>query len=88
MKYSIAHYQKIGTDYFINGGKLIITDSEYILKCFFKTVAKFNIEETTISKIPENLFYQGIRISDDKMGYNLYFFPKTASEIYKQLNIE
>ena len=35
-KYKIAHYQKSGSMWFINGGKFIITENEYIVKYVLK----------------------------------------------------
>lgn len=41
MKFSVAHYKKADSDWLVNGGKFIVTDSEYVLKGFLKTVARF-----------------------------------------------
>ena len=40
-KFKIAHYQKSGSMWFTNGGKLIITENEYIVKYLFQTVTNY-----------------------------------------------
>ena len=34
-KFKIAYYQKSGSMWFTNGGKLIVTENEYIVKYLF-----------------------------------------------------
>ena len=87
MKFSVAHYKKDDTDWFVNGGKLIVSDSEYVLKWFFKTVARFETHKTKLCKIPNNTFYIGGSISDGEESYELYFFSKTANELCRILKI-
>ncbi len=87
MKFSVAHYKKTDSDWLVNGGKLIVTDSEYVLKCFLKTVARFETHKTKFCKIPDNTFYKGVSISDGEKSYELYFFSKTANEVYHILKI-
>ena len=55
MKFSVAHYKKDDTDWFVNGGKLIVSDSEYVLKCFFKTVASFEAHKTKFCRTASEL---------------------------------
>ena len=88
MKFSVAHYKKDDTDWFVNGGKLIVSDSEYVLKCFFKTVASFEAHKTKFCRIPDNTFCKGVSISDGEKSYELYFFSKTANEVYRILKIQ
>ena len=88
MKFSVAHYKKADSDWLVNGGKLIVTDSEYVLKCFLKTVARFEADKTKLCKIPDNMLYKGISISDGEQSYELYFFSKTANEIYREVKIQ
>ena len=88
MKFSVAHYKKADSDWLVNGGKLIVTDSEYVLKCFLNTVARFEAHKTKLCKIPDNMSYKGISISDGEQSYELYFFSKTASEVYRILKIQ
>ena len=87
MKFSVAHYKKADSDWLVNGGKLIVTDSEYVLKCFLKTVARFEADKTKFRKIPDNTLYKGISISDGERSYELYFFSKTANELCQLLKI-
>ncbi len=87
MKFSVAHYKKDDSNWLVNGGKLIVNDSEYVLKCFLKTVARFEADKTKLCKIPDNTLYKGISISDGEQSYELYFFPKTANELCRKLKI-
>ncbi len=50
-----------------------MTDDKYILKYFFNTVAIFEADKTIIRKIPDEVFYKGISISDGNQEYFLYF---------------
>lgn len=88
MKFSVAHYKRSDSDWWVNGGKLIVTDSEYILKSFFKTVARFKTDNTKICKIHDSMLYKGISLSDGERSYELFFFSKTANEVYHILNIQ
>ena len=58
-KFKIAHYQKSGSMWFTNGGKLIITENEYIVKYLFQTVARFEIDKTLASRISANPINKG-----------------------------
>ena len=87
MKFTIAHYKRADSDWFVNGGKLIVEDGKYIVKCFFKTVAIFEAEKTFIRKIPNEMLYKGISISDGKKEYYLYFFKNVANKVYSRFKI-
>ena len=86
-KFKIAHYQKSGSMWFINGGKLIITENEYIVKYLFQTVAIFEIDKTLASRISANPINKGVRLTDGNKEIDLYFFKKTLEKIYKMLEI-
>ena len=83
----ITHYQKSGSMWFTNGGKLIITEREYIVKYLFQTVAKFEIDKTVASRLSANPINVGISLSDGVKSINLYFFKKTADKLYEKLKI-
>ena len=85
--YKITHYQKSGSMWFTNGGKLIITEREYIVKYLFQTVAKFEIDKTVASRLTANPINVGISLSDGVKSINLYFFKKTADKLYEKLKI-
>ena len=85
--YKITHYQKSGAMWFTNGGKLIITEREYIVKYLFQTVAKFEIDKTVASRLSANPINGGISLSDGVKSINLYFFKKTADKLYEKLKI-
>ena len=87
MKYGVAYYQKCGSDWMWNGCKLIVTESEYVLKCLFWTIETFPIEKTRACKIPNHFYYKGIKISDGTRAYHLYFYPRTAEKIYRQFRL-
>ena len=86
-KFKIAHYQKSGSMWFTNGGKLIITENEYIVKYLFQTVARFDIDKTIALRIPANPIKKGVRLTDGDKEIDLYFFKKTLEKIYKMLGI-
>ena len=84
-KYRIAHYYK--SFWYTNGGKLIITDEEYIVKYLFHTVARFQKDKTLAERIPNMALSKGLLLTDGKQSIRLYFFPKEAEQIYKLLKI-
>ena len=87
-KFKIAHYQKSGSMWVTNGGKLIVTENEYIVKYLFQTVARFEIDKTVASRCSDVvLLSRGIRLSDGVKEIDLYFFNKTAEKLYKIFNI-
>ena len=88
-KFKIAHYQKSGSMWFTNGGKLIVTENEYIVKYLFQTVARFEIDKTVASRCSDVVpLSQGIRLTDGIKEIDLYFFNKTAENLYKIFNIQ
>ena len=87
-KFKIAHYQKSGSMCFTNGGKLIFTENEYIVKYLFQTVSRFEIDKTVASRCSDVVpLSRGIRLSDGVKEIDLYFFNKTAEKLYKIFNI-
>ena len=89
-KYSLAYYQEKDSYWFVNGGRLFITDKEYIVKYTFKTVVRFDIDKTVKSALPPNPIYKGIRLTcygDSIDSIDLYFFKKTADKLYKKFNL-
>ena len=86
-KFKITYYQKSGSMWFVNGGRLIITENEYIVKYLFQTVARFEIDKTTVTRLLQNPISKGIFLSDGVKGIELYFFNKTANKLYNKLNI-
>ena len=83
-KFRIVHYQKSGSMWFTNGGKLIITENEYIVKYLFQTVVRFDIDKTIATQIPAIVpLSKGIRLSDGVKEIDLYFFNKTTEKLYK-----
>ena len=87
MKFPVAHYKKASSDWFVNGGKLIVADGKYTLKSFMKTVAVFEADQTIVRKIPDEMWYKGISMSDGQKEYNLYFFKNTADKVYARFRI-
>ena len=85
--YKITHYQKSGSMWFTNGGKLIITEREYIVKYLFQTVAKFEIDKTVASRLSANPINVGISLTDGINSIDLYFFKKTAEKLYDRFKI-
>jgi hypothetical protein len=68
-----------------NGGTLIITENEYIIKYLFFSVARYEINKTLASKI--SFVSKGINLNDGEKQINLYFFSKTADKVYQLLNL-
>ena len=87
MKFPVAHYKRADSDWFVNGGKLIVEDGKYTVKCFFKTIAIFEADKTVVRKIPDELFYKGVSILDGKKEYYLYFFKNVANKVYARFEI-
>ena len=85
--FKIAHYQKAGSMWFTNGGKLIITESEYIVRYLFQTVAKFEIDKTIASRLSANPINIGLSLNDGLKSIDLYFFKKTADKLYEKFKI-
>ena len=84
-KFRIAYYQK--SLWYTNGGTLIVTDEEYIVKYLFHTVARFRKDKTLAEQIPDMMFSKGLLLTDGNQSIRLYFFPKEAERIYKMLKI-
>ena len=84
-KYRIAHYYK--SFWYTNGGTLIVTDEEYVVKYLFHTVVRFRKDKTLAERIPDMVLSKGLLLTDGKQSIRLYFFPKEAEQIYKLLKI-
>jgi hypothetical protein len=79
-KYPISHYKKSGSSLFVNGGTLIITDSEYLVEYLNKEVVRFSLRDTVVTKVSPELLYEGIRLTHDCQSIDLYF-PKMGKTI-------
>ena len=84
-KFKVISYHKGNALMPTNGGTLIITASEYIIKYLFFTVARYEINKTVASKI--SFVSKGINLNDGEKEINLYFFSKTADKVYQLLNL-
>ena len=87
-KYKVAHYRKDGSNWFVNGGRLLVTERGFSLRNFFRTVAKFEKDMTTVRKVEDLNPYKGLRFSDGVQSFTIYFFPKVADELCQKLNVE
>ena len=85
-KFKVISYHKGNALMPTNGGTFIITGTEYIIKYFFITVAKYKIDNTIASKI--SFVSKGINLNDGEKQIDLYFFSKTAQKVYELLNLE
>ena len=85
-KFKVTSYHKSNALTSTNGGTLIITDTEYIIKYLFITVAKYKIDDTIASKI--SFVSKGLNLNDGEKQIDLYFFPKTAQKVYELLNLK
>ena len=87
MKFTIAHLKKADSKWFANGGRLVVTDDELIVKYFFKEIGRFSRGSAKVEKIRPAFGYQGVKISDNTAALELYFFPKTADSVYALFNL-
>ena len=85
-KFKVTSYHKSNALMPTNGGTLIITESEYIVKYLFITVARYKIDNTTASKI--SFVSKGINLNDGEKQIDLYFFSETAQKVYELLNLK
>ncbi len=85
-KFRLNSYLKSNALVPTNGGKLIITDNEYIIKYLFLTVARYKIDKTIVSGI--SFLSKGVRLNDGEKAIDLYFFSKTADKVYKLFNLK
>ena len=85
-EFKIAHYKKGGSMWFVNGGKLIITENTFTVKYLFRTVLSFDVDKTTVSRLSADI-YKGIRLSDGAKEIDIYFFKKAADKLYEIFGI-
>ena len=85
-KFKVTRYHKDNALTPTNGGTLIITENEYIIKYLFFTVARYEINKTLASKI--SFVSKGINLNDGEKQIDLYFFSKTAQKVYELLNLK
>ena len=85
VKFRIRYYHKGDAMMTVNGGAFIITDNEYVIKCFLKTVARYKIENTNVSRLTSTP--NALSLNDGEKQINLYFFSKTAGKVYETLGL-
>ena len=85
-KFKVISYHKGNALMPTNGGTLVVTDTEYIVKYLFITVARYKIDNTIASEI--SFISKGINLNDGEKQIDLYFYSKTAQEVYELLNIK
>ena len=85
MKFAVAFYQKEGSNAIVNGGRLIVQNDEYILKCFWWTVARFPIATTQIQHLPLTQRCERFRLQNEKTCYILHFFKDSAHHFMQHL---
>ena len=84
-KFKDTSYHKDNALMPTNGGTLIITENEYIIKYLFFTVARYERNKTLASKI--SFVSKGINLKKKEKQIDLYFFSKTADKVYQLLNL-
>lgn len=70
-KFKVISYYKKNAFMPTNGGTLIITDNEYIIKYLFLTVARYDVNKTVASKI--SFISKGINLNDGKKKLTFTF---------------
>ena len=88
-RFPISHYKKSGSSIFVNGGTLTVTEGEYIVEYLKKEVARFSVQNTTVTKAPVELLYEGIRLTEGRASIDLYFLKtgNTATAIRDHFHI-
>lgn len=84
-KFTIRHYHKSNALMMVNGGRLIVTENEYIIKYLFLTVARYRMKETVASRISS--ISKGINLNDGEKEIDIYFFSQTADKVYRLLKV-
>ncbi len=74
-KFKVKSYHKGNALMPTNGGTLIITENEYIVKYLFVTVARYEINKTVISKI-SSFISKGINLNDGERKSTFIFSQK------------
>lgn len=80
MTFPIAHFEK---NFFIafNGGKLLITDNEYIIKGLFVGSIRFPKGETIIIPAPDDFILRGFYFVHGKKRWKALFLPSTYEKV-------
>lgn len=88
MRFPIAHFEN-KRNFFVafNGGRLIITDNEYIIKWLFVKIIKFPKEKTEITPISDYLIGPKIYFRCGKRFWELQFTQQIAEKLFKFLKL-
>ncbi len=83
MTFPIAHFENKRI-FFVafNGGKLYITDDEYIIKWLFVKI-RFPKDKTEIVLLPDSLLWKGYYFKSGKRIWEIKFLPKISEEFSK-----
>ena len=73
--------------WYTNGGTLIVTDEEYVVKYLFHTVVRFQKDKTLAERIPDMMLSKGLLLTDGNQSIRMYFFPKEAEWLYETLGV-
>ena len=86
MIFPIVHFEN-KRNFFaaFNGGKLFVTDDEYIIRWLFFKVVRFPKKETEIVPVSDGLILQSFYFKSGKKIWELQFNQKSAKEISKFL---
>lgn len=81
--YPVRFYKKTGSLWNIDGGRLRVTEREYVLKCFWRTVARFPRDKAVLQRLPDENFLPWIRIRQGGVSYDLSLSRKHADALYR-----
>lgn len=85
-KINVAHYKKTDANMYWNGGKILIYDTEVVLKNFFKRVAVFDKRTLEIKELlNDTMGYRVVEISDADKSFECMFFSKDFEKLENAL---
>lgn len=77
IKIRVAHYRNMKKTMYVNGGTLIISENEIILKCFFVKVAVFDKSDLHWSVIRDEAWsFKRLMLADSQKSYECLFYKK------------
>ena len=86
MTFPIAHFENKRCFWMaFNGGKLCVTDNEYIIKWLFFKI-RFPKNKTKITPTPDGLIWKGFCFSIENKIWEIQFLSNVAEEFSKFIN--
>ena len=86
-KYTAAHMRPNGSNMYLNGGHILVSEQEIVVMYGSREVARMDKAQATVEKCQPHLFYCCVQISDSTNGAEIMFFPWTAKKFSKDFGI-